>query len=177
MTLHTIAQAYRYAAEKHADQRRLGTSAEPYVNHVIEVAARVSESPFADETLLIGALLHDIVEDTDGTRGEIAALFGEDVAALVMEVTDDKTLAKAERKRRQVESSPGKTAQAKRIKLADKASNISSMVESPPDWPLDRKRAYVEWAGQVVVGCRGVDPTLEAAFDAAEALARQALDC
>lgn len=163
-----LPEAYDYAARRHRDQRRDGALAEPYVNHVIEVAARVARSPHADELAVLGALLHDIIEDTEGPAEEIARLFGADVAALVLEVTDDKALPKAERKARQVASSAGKSARAKRIKLADKAANLTALRLSPPvDWDLPRKRAYADWAEEVVAGCRGVDAMLEAAFDAA----------
>lgn len=166
-----------FAADHHAAQRRKGAAAEPYVNHVIEVAARVAASPAADENTVIAALLHDIVEDTDGTEAEIRAAFGDKVAALVMEVTDDKTLPKAERKRRQEASAAGKSAAAKRIKLADKAANLRAMTDSPPaHWDTVRRRDYLAWARRVIAGARGVDAVLEAAFDAEAARAAAALD-
>jgi (p)ppGpp synthase/HD superfamily hydrolase len=171
-----LTEAYDFAARHHRDQRRDGMLAEPYVNHVIDVATRVATSPAADEDTVIAAILHDIIEDTKGTAAEIAARFGPRVAALVLEVTDDKTLPKDERKRRQVLSSPGKSPGAKRIKLADKASNLTALVESPPaDWDQSRRLAYIAWAEQVIAGCRGVDPVLEAGFDMALQSARQAL--
>ena len=171
-----LTQAYDYAAQLHRDQRRDGALAEPYVNHVIEVAARVASSPAADEDTVIAAILHDIVEDTTGTAAEIADRFGARVAALVLEVTDDKTLTKEERKRRRVLSSPGKSAGAKRIKLADKAANLTSLLQSPPlDWDTARRLAYVDWAEEVIAGCRGVDAVLEAGFDLAAREVRQAL--
>lgn len=172
-----IAQAVDYAARKHAGQRRRGPDREPYVNHVIDVACRVTGGATGgDETLYLGALLHDVIEDTDGTRAEIAGLFGEEVAALVMEVTDDRALPKQERKRMQVETTPTKSDRARRIKLADKTSNLTALVDSPPtDWDGVRKTAYVDWALEVVAGCRGLDPALEAAFDDAVIRARAAL--
>jgi len=174
MTL--LPAAYDYAARCHCGQTRDGAAREPYVNHVIEVAARVARSPDADESLILGAILHDVVEDTDGTSAEIASLFGDKVAALVAEVTDDKTLPKAERKRLQVATVAGKSASARRIKLADKAANLAALCDSPPtDWDASRRRAYLDWAEAVIAGCRGVDPVLEAAFDAELTRARRAL--
>ena len=171
-----LTQAYDYAARQHRDQRRDGPMAEPYVNHVIEVAARVARSPGADEDTVIAALLHDVVEDTLGTAEEIAVLFGARVAGLVLEVTDDKALPKAERKRRQVLSSRGKSEGAKRIKLADKTANLTALVESPPlEWELARRSAYLDWAERVIAGCRGVDPVLEGTFDVVVARVRSAL--
>src|SRR5262249_33979905 len=105
-------------------------------------------------------------EDTDTTFDELSKEFGREVAELVAEVSDDKTLAKAERKRRQVAETPGKSLRAKMIKLADKTSNLNSLLVSPPkDWSAGRKRDYFEWAHKVVDGCRGVNFPLEEAFD------------
>lgn len=171
-----LTEAYEFAARHHRDQRRDGSLAEPYVNHVIEVAVRVARSPLADEDTVIAAVLHDIVEDTSGTAAEIAALFGDRVAAMVVEVTDDKSLPKAERKLRQEQSSEGKSPGAKRIKLADKAANLLALAESPPvGWDAARRADYVDWALRVIAGCRGIDPVLEAEFDHAVRRARSAL--
>lgn len=157
--------ACEQAARWHAGQWRKGETRLPYVTHVIEVARRVASSPAVDEDVVIAALPHDVVEDTEGTAEEIAALFGSRVAGLVLEVTDDKSLPRARRKARQVETIAGKSPGARRIKLADKAANLASLADTPPDWPLARKRAYLDWAEAVVAGARGIDPVLEAAFD------------
>ena len=94
--------------------------------------------------------------------------FGEDVASRVREVTDDKTLPKAERKRLQVLETPQKSDRAKMLKLADKTSNLRSMKSSPPkDWDLQRRREYVEWARAVAAGCAEVSAFLRAKFEEA----------
>ena len=171
-----VLDAAHYAAERHAGQRRKGAAGEPYVNHVIDIARRVAAARPDDETLIVAALLHDVVEDTDGTRREIAERFGDAVAALVMEVTDDKGLPKEERKRRQVETAAATSDAGKRLKLADKASNLVSIADSPPpDWSRERLIDYVDWAERVAEGLRGVDATLERAFDEALARARERL--
>jgi hypothetical protein len=135
-----VARALDFAARKHRDQRRKGASAEPYINHPAEVARLVAEAtggrPLA---VLLAALLHDTVEDTQTTLDELEREFGTDVAALVAEVTDDKRLPKAERKRLQVEHAGTRSSGAKLIKIADKTSNLRSLLESPPtDWDLQR---------------------------------------
>ncbi|MFO1037719.1 MAG: HD domain-containing protein [Geminicoccaceae bacterium] len=162
-----LSRAFLFAAERHQHQRRKGDAAEPYVNHLAEVAALVAEATEgSDPGLVAAALLHDVVEDTATTRAEVAATFGEDVAGLVAEVTDDKSLPKAERKRRQVEHAPSKSRRAKMLKLADKTSNLRALAQSPPaKWPVERRLAYVAWAREVVDGLRGVSPELEAIFD------------
>jgi hypothetical protein len=87
--------------------------------------------------------------------------FGTDVADLVAEVTDDKTLAKGERKKRQVESAHKKSDRAKILKLADKTSNLRALVTSPaPDWSVRRKIEYIDWARKVVRGLRGANAAL-----------------
>ena len=139
-----ILSAALFAAEKHAGQRRKGDAAEPYVNHLLEVAALVAMAlPEPDTNVVIAALLHDSIEDAGVTAEDLALRFGADVADLVSEVTDDKSLPKQERKRLQVENAPKKTPRAQMIKLADKISNLRSMLSSPPaNWDFERKKEY-----------------------------------
>lgn len=165
-TLRRVTAAFDFAAQAHAGQTRKGQAAEPYVNHLTDVAARLARSPNASEAAVIAAILHDVVEDTPRTLAEVESAFGAEVAGLVAEVTDDKALPKDERKRLQVERAPSKSDDAKRIKLADKASNVAALADSPPKlWDGARKRAYLDWARAVVDGMRGTDPALEVAFD------------
>jgi (p)ppGpp synthase/HD superfamily hydrolase len=162
-----ILAAARFAAEKHASQRRKGLAGEPYVNHVIEVAELIaSSSDVLDANLIMAGLLHDTIEDCGVTYRELEQQFGTDVADLVAEVTDDKTLPKARRKALQIENAPKKSVRAQVIKLADKISNLRSILDSPPaDWDLERRRQYIEWAHQVVSGLRQPNPLLKAQFD------------
>ena len=161
-----VAHALDFACRKHATQRRKGEGQEPYVNHLAEVARLVAEATAGtDANLVIAALLHDAVEDQGVEREEIATVFGEDVAELVMEVTDDKRIPKADRKRLQVEHAARISRRARVLKIADKTSNLRSMQHSPPAWPLARKQRYFAWARAVVAGARGVNPWIEAAFD------------
>jgi len=173
----TFLSALAFAARKHRNQRRKDIEGTPYLNHVIEVVeALVRDGGVTDEAMLVAALLHDTVEDTDTTFEEIEAAFGGDVAALVREMTDDKSLPKLERKRLQVEHAPHASRRAKQLKVADKICNIRDVAASPPShWPLDRRRNYLDWAERVVVGCRGVNAHLDAAFDEALARARATL--
>jgi len=164
-----VMRAVDFAARKHRQQRRKGADAEPYINHPVEVALLVAEATEGEDLpAILGALLHDTIEDTQTSYAELEREFGEQVAKLVAEVTDDKRLPKAERKRLQVANAPHKSAAAKLIKIADKTSNLRSILESPPvHWDARRRREYFEWAMQVVAGCRGVNERIEAAFDAA----------
>ncbi len=169
-----FAQAADFAARQHVGQRRKGKNAEPYVNHLTEVAALLAEATGGDDLVLVmGGLLHDTIEDTGATADDLRARFGAEVAALVAEVTDDKNLPQAERKRLQVETTPGKSRRAKLLKIADKTSNLRGLVVSPPaDWTSERLRDYVDWAEAVVRSCRGLNAALDAAFDEAYTAAR-----
>jgi (p)ppGpp synthase/HD superfamily hydrolase len=170
-----LSRAADFAARRHVAQRRKGDAAEPYINHLTEVATLLAEATDgADPVLVAGGLLHDTLEDTDTTYEDLVESFGPEVAALVAEVTDDKSLAKEERKRLQIEKTPGKSRRAKLLKLADKTSNLRSLVSSPPGgWTDERLRDYVGWAEAVVRSCRGLNQKLEAGVDAALAEAKR----
>jgi len=167
MNLARLFEALSYSAEKHRTQHRKGVEASPYINHPIEVAhVLVEEGAVEDETILVAALLHDTIEDTDATREAVEEKFGKEVIDLVMEMTDDKGLEKQERKDLQVKHAPHLSHRAKMIKIADKICNIRDILERPPrDWTLKRKRDYLDWSRRVVEGCRGCNDKLERCFD------------
>lgn len=169
--------ALHFAADKHRDQRRKGAEASPYINHPIEVAeilARVGG--VTDIVTLQAAVLHDTLEDTQTSVEELEVAFGPEVRAVVEEITDDKRLPKAERKRLQIEHAPQLSVRAKLVKLADKISNVRSIIQTPPaEWPLQRKQEYLDWSVRVVAGCRGCNPALERAYDGVIAEGRRVL--
>jgi guanosine-3',5'-bis(diphosphate) 3'-pyrophosphohydrolase len=164
-----LLRALSFAAHKHRDQRRKDAEASPYINHPIalaEVLAR--EGGVADIEVLAAALLHDTIEDTATTFEELVEHFGDRIAGMVAEVTDDKNLPKAERKRLQIVHAAGISPGAKLVKLADKICNLRDVADRPPaTWNLERRQEYFEWAKRVIDGLRGAHPVLEAAFDAA----------
>jgi guanosine-3',5'-bis(diphosphate) 3'-pyrophosphohydrolase len=164
-----VLRAADAAARWHVHQRRKGAAEEPYINHLLEVASLVAEATEGkNPRAVIAALLHDAIEDQEVPRELIARGFGEDVAALVEEVSDDKELEKHHRKRIQIETAHKKSDDAKRIKLADKTSNLRAITFSaPPDWSVKRRLDYIRWAKKVVVGLRGASPLLEQQFDRA----------
>jgi len=142
--LQRILAAARFAAEKHAQQKRKGRNQEPYINHLIEVAELIaSSSATLDPELIMAGFLHDTVEDTGVTLTELEHLFGPGVAGLVAEVTDDKSLPKETRKHLQVEHANKKSERAQVLKLADKISNLHSQqpagrLEPPTPAPVLR---------------------------------------
>ena len=169
--LKLLMKALEFAAGKHKDQCRKDANGSPYINHPISLANILcNEGHVSDIDVICGALLHDTIEDTDATADEMEAEFGTKIRNMVMEVTDDKSLPKLERKRLQIEHAPHISDEAKMVKLADKISNLRDIETCPPvDWSLERRRQYYDWAKKVVDGLRGVHPVLEELFDAAYA--------
>ncbi len=167
--MNSIIHALAFAAEKHRHQRRKDVDASPYINHPIALAEILAnEAGVEDEKVLQAAILHDTIEDTETTAQELAEHFGDDVAAIVLEVTDDKSLSKAERKRLQIEHAATISRRAKLVKLADKIANLRDIATSPPaGWSVQRQREYFAWAKAVVDGLRGTHPTLERIFEEA----------
>jgi (p)ppGpp synthase/HD superfamily hydrolase len=164
-----VLRAADAAARWHVHQRRKGSAQEPYINHLLEVASLVAEATHGkDPRLVIAALLHDAIEDQEVPSELIAREFGKEVSDLVEEVTDNKRLAKDDRKRLQVEKAHQKSNLAKMIKLADKTSNLRAIAFSPsPSWSVKRRLEYIDWSKQVVSGLRGASPWLEQQFDRA----------
>ena len=149
-----VLAAAAFAADRHRHQKRKGEEASPYINHPLAVAnVLAGVGGVTDIEVLTAALLHDTVDHTQTTPEELEALFGADVRRLVDEVSDDKSLPKAKRKLLQIEHS--------RLVLA-------------------RRYEYLDWAESAILGCRGVNPALEAYFDTLVAEGREKLrqlDC
>lgn len=162
-----LIKALAFAAHKHRDQRRKDELASPYINHPIALAEILVEvGGISDVEVLCAAILHDTVEDTDTSAEELGREFGAAIRDMVMEVTDDTTLRKAERKLAQVENAGTASHGARLVKLADKISNLRDICTSPPrGWPLERQQEYFDWARSVVDRLRGTHAALEAEFD------------
>ena len=159
--------ALDFAAHKHRSQRRKGPGDTPYVNHVIGVANTLaSVGGVTDMVTLLGAVLHDTLEDTETTAQQLNKRFGEDVRKVVEEVTDDKSLPKEERKRQQIEHAAHASDCAKTLKIGDKICNVTDVLDNLAEgWSSERRAEYLDWAEQVIAGCRGVNLALEAHFD------------
>lgn len=165
--LGAFVKAVAFAADKHRHQRRKDAAGSPYINHPVALAnVLANEGDVTDVVVLCAAVLHDTIEDTGTKSEELAREFGAQVAAIVLEVTDDKSLDKQVRKQRQIEHAPLISKQAKLVKLADKICNLRDILGAPPvAWSPQTKREYFDWAGRVVDGLRGVHPHLERLFD------------
>ncbi|XP_061620840.1 guanosine-3',5'-bis(diphosphate) 3'-pyrophosphohydrolase MESH1 isoform X2 [Phyllopteryx taeniolatus] len=158
-----LVETVNFAAEKHRNQRRKDAEKTPYINHPIGVARILShEAGITDIVVLQAALLHDTLEDTDTKPDELETKFGQIVAGIVQEVTDIKSLPKAERKRLQVEHAPHCSHQAKLVKLADKLYNLRDLNRcTPVGWTAERVQQYFVWASDVVKGLKGTNSALE----------------
>jgi guanosine-3',5'-bis(diphosphate) 3'-pyrophosphohydrolase len=169
-----IIAAAHFAAFKHREQRRKGVKGKrpsPYINHPLALAdVLANEAGVGDTEVLMAAILHDTIEDTKTTRAELERHFGERVASMVAEVTDEKSQSKRLRKHLQIVHAPHLSDGAKLVKLADKICNLRDIVARPPDWDLELKQGYFDWAKRVVDGLRGAHAVLEAEFDRVHAL-------
>jgi len=122
-----LAEALRFALEKHGAQARKGTAV-PYVTHLLAVSALVGESGGGEEEMM-AALLHDAVEDGGGAPvlEEIRTRFGDAVAEIVDGCTDDDSGAEKapwlERKRTYLEHLAKAPLGVLRVACADKLHN------------------------------------------------------
>lgn len=166
-----ILAAVQAAAIWHDGQKRKGLKAEPYLDHLLAVAALVSEVTDGPD-MICAALLHDAIEDQEVPADLIAKMFGAGVAELVVQVTDDKSQSQAFNKEHQVSTAAVLPDRAKLLKLADKTANLISLYESPPvGWSKERALEYVAWSKRVIeaMGRDQLNPGLLAKFDAAAA--------
>ncbi len=172
-----LAKAYNFAAQCHETQCRKGERAEPYINHLTEVAELVAQATDGQDIALIAAaVLHDTIEDTKTSYDDLVREFGNDIAGLVQEATDDTALPKQTRKQMQIDHAPDKTDRAKILKLADKISNIRSIAYGPPDWPLSRKKEYLSWSDQVAMGLKGANVWIDTLYEDTSKLVQKELE-
>jgi guanosine-3',5'-bis(diphosphate) 3'-pyrophosphohydrolase len=155
-----ILEAATVAVSRHHGQLRKGVDA-PYALHPLRVASLVAGAdppPGANlSTCLVAALLHDTLEDTDWSAGGVEAAFGGEVASLVSELTQDRTLPKAERRERMIAHCASMSPGARFIKLADRLDNMREMENMPPDF-IER---YCREAARMVEAMAGTCEAFE----------------
>ena len=166
MTHTLILKAAHFAAQKHRDQRRKDKHTSPYIIHPISVALEIAQTGGVDDPeILAAALLHDTIEDTKTTPEELEEQFGKQVRKYVLEVTDDKSLLKDERKEKQIEHAETLSKGAVLIKLGDKISNVTDVINNPPSkWDINRRKVYLDWAEKVISNCPQVNEKMENKF-------------
>src|ERR1700730_11182145 len=166
-----VIRAVEFAAQKHRMQRRKDSDASPYINHPIALMHVLCiDGGISDPIILAAAALHDTIEDTETTEDELCMNFGNEIAQIVVEMTDDKSLPKEERKRLQIEHAHRATREGATVKLADKICNLRDVAANPPmGWSLKRQVEYFDWAKAVVDGLPRGNVKLLALFDEAYA--------
>jgi HD domain len=165
--LSRLTKALVFTAEAHRNQRRKGAAQEPYLNHLIEVLDLVVRAAGdSDLDMVIAALLHDVIEDTATTYEDVARIFGQRVAEIIRENSDDMSLPKAERRRARITAMALKSREARIVKMADVISNLRAIAVSPPaGWSAERKLGYLEGCRQLVNAGRGTEASIERVFD------------
>ena len=171
-----IAKAVLFAAKAHDGSVR-EDAGDAYFNHLAEVAVMCADLEPFDPVLVAACYLHDTVEDTDVTEEMLRAEFGAEIAGLVMDVTDPPGLRGRKRRERQVTHSAAAGPRVKRLKLADKTSNVEELIGLPARrFDVKANTKYLDWAQRVVDVCRGLEPALEARFDASAARLQADID-
>lgn len=125
--LHEIGSAYMYAAEKHDGQKRKFSEI-PYISHP-EIVTCLLSNYTNNKEILQAAILHDVVEDTNGTLKEIEKLFGSNVRNLVAELTNNQDDIKHIGKKQYMSKLFNNISEdALLIKLVDRLHNVLSTV-------------------------------------------------
>jgi guanosine-3',5'-bis(diphosphate) 3'-pyrophosphohydrolase len=163
--MNLVLKATQFAALKHCDQRRKDGKT-PYIIHPISVAMILAEiGSIEDPEILSAALLHDTLEDTDTSAHELEKIFGSRVRIIVEELTDNDMLTFSQRKQMQIDNAPYLSKDASLVRIADKISNVSDVIENPPpEWNQKRCNKYVDWAEAVMNNCQKVNQDLENHF-------------
>jgi guanosine-3',5'-bis(diphosphate) 3'-pyrophosphohydrolase len=166
VSLQKVFEALEFAAYKHRRQKRKGAIGIPYINHPIEVAGMLVRSMNEpSKELIIAALLHDTMEDTDVSNEEIEEKFGKQISDIVSEVTDNMSLPSEKRRKIQIEKAHSLSYEARCIKITDKTCNIHDMLYTKVMWSRKRKINYIIWAKNIVEQIQGTHNDLESAFN------------
>lgn len=127
-------RAIEFATQAHKGQFRKYTG-EPYINHPLAVMEIVRGVPGHTEEMLVAAVLHDVVEDTDVSLMEITEKFGDVVSDLVLHLTDISTPEdgnRLKRKRKDAQWYAQGSAEAQTIKVADFIDNTRDIAQHAP---------------------------------------------
>ncbi len=155
--------AAQMAVRAHHGQKRK-RSEDPYVVHPFRVAERLLTHPLPAEAdrrvSILAAILHDVLEDTDMPRERIVEAFGEPVALVVDELTQDASLPKAERRSKMIEGCGSYSLEGRLVKLSDRWDNLTEIDVFERDFIV----RYCEEASRMVVNMRGTWPVAEQAI-------------
>jgi (p)ppGpp synthase/HD superfamily hydrolase len=160
-----IFRAAKLATIAHDGQKRKG-SGHPYAVHPFRVAEKLSagysQMPECVDLriILLAAVLHDILEDTEVPKARLTELFGEDVSSVVAELTQDLSLGKKERRQKMIHGCGDYTLEARIVKLADRWDNMTEMGDMGPEF-IER---YCNEAAIMIKNMAGSWPMAEAAI-------------
>lgn len=151
MNWHLIS-AIRFAVSAHKNQRRGGPKDIPYVDHCLEVMQRLVSHGVTDLDALRAAVLHDVLEDCPVTVQELRDEFGLETTQLVQWLTLPDSCQRDHFKKRihQIEMMSVMNVHGISIKIADKTSNVYSVVTNPPKWGLKAIQSYCDTSMDVV---------------------------
>lgn len=162
---HDYSEAINWVATMHDNQYRKGTQI-PYVSHVYGVAFSLVSAGIEDRDIIIAALLHDTVEDTEVTISVINEMFGERVAEYVEALSEDKTKSWEDRKRYAINHTKHLPIGAKWIKLADKVNSLEMMatevMNGTMDWnKFNRGFLHQKWYYSQILSELGKDQIIK----------------
>lgn len=162
-----IISGIEFGAEKHRFQKRNTQSSPPYFIHPLGVADQIMTiGKVYDADILIAALLHDTVEDTETTFDEIRLTFGSNIEGYVRELTDDPSLSTAEQKHMQFLNAIHKSTGAAIVKLSDKYYNLRDFIHNPPPGlPQEKITEYFHSAKKIVNALPPVNEPLKDGLD------------
>ena len=123
-------RALALALAAHRGQVRKGSGV-PYVFHTVDVAKRLGDVGVRDEDVIVAALLHDVVEDTDVTLDEVSEQFGARAAGFVDEMTFHEG---KEDKDAYLRAFSIKSIESLAIKLMDRSANVTDYELERPDY-------------------------------------------
>src|SRR5919198_814181 len=142
-----VAQAFRFACERHADQRR--KSGEQFINHPVGVA-KICAGMRLDTETLCAALLHDTVEDTSASLADVRSHFGDEVAQLVDGVTKLAGITFQSRDEHQAENyrkmmvAMATDIRVILIKLADRLHNMRTLEALPKQKQIEKAKETLD---------------------------------
>jgi (p)ppGpp synthase/HD superfamily hydrolase len=147
----------KLASVYHAEQTRKSDKL-PYINHLVDVANILIEyGNVSCEDEIAGALLHDIIEDTDLEMKTLQSQVSEKTLSIVLNLTDDKTLPLQKRRAEMIRKLNSADDPTKRVKLADICSNIAA---PPLGWPTSRLMNSYKHSDAVAEVCKAASQSL-----------------
>ncbi|MFX1278720.1 MAG: HD domain-containing protein [Promethearchaeota archaeon] len=152
----TLWKGFNFAFKMYGNLRRKNVDL-PYVIHPIRVAMILRAagfSEFENRDLMLAALFHDLLEDTDLTYEELKTEFGKDIALIVRELSKPDSIIKED----WLEAFENSSKEAKLIKMADRIDNLMDIKSI--GWSIEKKREYAEQGLIILKICRNASPSL-----------------